>query len=52
MDSLNPAYLLNARLRASHLAQRHFPLSYVEFAQKNVALYREMLALDLGLYYV
>lgn len=51
MDSLNPDYLINARLRASHLAERHFPSACISFAQKNVTLYREMLTLDLGLYY-
>lgn len=51
MDSLNPQFLINARLRASHAADRHFPLSYLPFAQKNVMLYQEALVLELGLYY-
>lgn len=52
MDSFSPLFLMNARLRASHASDRKFPSSYLGFSQKNIALYREWLALELGMYYV
>lgn len=52
MDSLNPYFLIAARCRASHQADRKFPSSMLGFSQKNTTLYREMLTLELGMYYV
>ena len=40
------------RLQASHLSDRKFPSSMLGFSQKNLELYREMLVLLEGCYYV
>lgn len=52
MDSLNHWFLMAVRCRASHLADRRFPSSSLNFTQKNIELYREMLTLEIGMYYV
>jgi hypothetical protein len=51
-ENLNPRFLIAVRNQASHLAQRKFPSSCLNFSQKNIELYREMKTLLIGMYYV
>lgn len=52
MDSLNYHFLIAVCNQASHLAERKFRSSLLNFSQKNIELYREMKTLLIGMYYI